>query len=79
MGLACEIGPSILDRPFVFNVVELYPNTSTTDEDDVDRNTGRLARSKFQTRQNTARIGHMVLDLIVNSKADLNTSLNTIS
>ena len=38
LGLASEIGPSILDRPFVFNVVELYPNTSVTDEENVDGN-----------------------------------------
>ena len=38
LGLAREIGPSILDRPFVFNVVELYPNTSVTDEENVDGN-----------------------------------------
>ena len=40
LGLACEIGPSILDRPFVFNVVELYPNTSVADEENVYGNTG---------------------------------------
>ena len=34
--LACEIGPSILDRPFIFNFVELYPDTSEADEENVD-------------------------------------------
>ena len=40
LGLACEIGPSIIDRPFLFNIVELNPNASMTDEENVDGNSG---------------------------------------
>ena len=35
LGLSCEIGPSVVDCPFVHNIVELYPNTSTTDKENV--------------------------------------------